>query len=476
MASTKRFVSNMGFYALGTFATKLLQFLFVPIYSKFIDPSDMGTYNVILATVAFAIPLLFQSIWEGSFRFTIEQGDDGRKVLATSSRYCMMLSALYTVSFLIVSYALNLQYGLFILLYALGQVGTSYWQFAARALKANKAYAMSTVINSSIAIVLNLILILVFRMGITALFVANIAGAFVMVLFLETRLHLLADISRYPFNKELLLQIIKYSIPLAINLISWWLMSSCNSIIISSTLGTAQNGIYAIALKFGTILSIVTTIITLAWQEEAFRNYGEKDQDVYFNKVLNILVKGLLGSTLFIIPITYILYKYFVFGEYREGVILVGFIYLSAVYNALSCHLGSAFLARKESGIMFYTTLSGGIINVLVAMLLVQYVGIIGAVIGTLLGNMFNFYIRIPLLYKRISLTINYHSLISLTILCLAVTYVCIVCKTNITQLMIISLFTLLLGLSVNKQLLATIINKLRNNNGAISNDNSAGL
>lgn len=462
MASTKRFVSNMGFYALGTFATKLLQFLFVPIYSKFIDPSDMGTYNVILATVAFALPLLFQSIWEGSFRFTIEQGDDGRKVLATSSKYCFTLSVIYSISFFFITYFLNIKYGLYILLYALGQIGTSYWQFAARALKENKAYAASTVLNSMVAIVLNLVLILLFKMGIKALFIANISGYFVMVSFLEYKLQLIPDVRRYPFNKQLLTQIIRYSIPLAINTISWWLMSSCNSVIITTALGASQNGIYAIALKFGTLLSIITTIITLAWQEEAFRTYGEKDQDDYFNRVLNILVKGLLGATFFIIPITYILYHFFVFGEYRRGVILVGFIYLGAVYNALSCHLGSALLARKESGIMFYTTLSGGVINVLVAMLLVNQIGIIGAVIGTLIGNMFNFYIRIPILRKRIKLSIDYCPLLLLTLFCLAVSLLCTKFNPNLQALFFISVTSIVVSYYVNRNLLHMIIIKIR--------------
>ena len=452
----------MGFYALGTFATRLLQFLFVPIYSKFIDPVDMGTFNVVLATVSFALPLLFQSIWEGTFRFTIEQGDEGRAVLATSSKYCLSLTALYSVSFLLVSFYLNLQYGLYILFYALGQVGTSYWQFAARALKQNKAYAASTVLNSSVAIVVNLILILLFHMGIEALFLASIIGSFVMVSYLEIKLHLFADINKYPFNRFLLFNIVKYSIPLAINMISWWLMSSCNSIIITSSIGAGQNGIYAIAMKFGTILSIVTTIITLAWQEEAFRSYGEKDQDAYFNKVLEILTKGLLGATMLIIPISYILYHYFVFGEYKEGVVLTGLVFLSAVYNALACHLGSAFLARKESSIMFYTTLSGGVINVIISSILVVKIGIMGAAIGTLVGNMFNFFIRIPILNKKMTLTIDYSTIMFLTTLCLAIGYICSIYRQNLYMLLFFIIISSLIAICVNRQLLMILANKIR--------------
>ena len=182
MASTKRFISNIGFYALGTFATKILQFLFIPIYSKYIIPTDLGTYNLILAVVSLMIPILFQSIWEGTFRFSIEQGDNGREVIATSSKYCFSLAFVYSISFIIISYVFNYKYGLYVLLYALGQMGTSYWQFAARALKENKIYAVSTVVHSGVSILMNLILILVFHLGLEALLIENISGSFAMII------------------------------------------------------------------------------------------------------------------------------------------------------------------------------------------------------------------------------------------------------------------------------------------------------
>lgn len=462
MASTKRFISNIGFYALGTFATKILQFLFIPIYSKYIIPTDLGTYNLILAVVSLMIPILFQSIWEGTFRFSIEQGDNGREVIATSSKYCFSLAFVYSISFIIISYVFNYKYGLYVLLYALGQMGTSYWQFAARALKENKIYAVSTVVHSGVSILMNLILILVFHLGLEALLIANISGSFAMIIILEKRIRLISDINKYPFNKALLRNIIKYSLPLAINMISWWLMSSCNNLIITKTLGVGENGIYAIALKFGTLLSIVTSIITMAWQEEAFRSHGEKDQDSYFNKVLNILIKGLLGATLILVPVTYIIYNYFVFGEYKKGVILVAFIYMSAVYNAISCHLGSALLARKESSIMFWTTLLGGTTAVLASVLLINYIGLLGAAIGTAIGNMFNFFVRIPILRKRIDLRVCYGHLICLTILVTIECFICFNVKYNISILFSIVFLGILISGFANKDLIRTLIYKFK--------------
>ena len=57
MATKKRFLNNIGFYFLGTFSTKILQFLFIPLYSKFIVPEEMGFFILVISVVALSLPL-----------------------------------------------------------------------------------------------------------------------------------------------------------------------------------------------------------------------------------------------------------------------------------------------------------------------------------------------------------------------------------------------------------------------------------
>ena len=462
MPSTKRFAQNIGYYTLGTFATRLLQFLFVPLYTKYISTGEMGTYDYILACVSVALPVLFQSIWEGAFRFVIEAKGHERATLATCSKYLLTLTLGYSVLFCIIAFLFQTKYAVYILLYGVGQVGSSYWLFSARALKENKLYAVSSLISSSVTIFLNFVLILLFHLGIDALFIASISGTLAMVAVMEFKLRLLKDIPKYDFDKALLKQIVKYAIPLAINTISWWLMSSCNSIIITTTVGVENNGIYSMALRFGSILSIFTSIVTLAWQEEAFRTYGEKEQDAYFNRVLTLLVKVLLSGVLVLTPATYILYKYFVFGDYIKGVYLISFIYTSAVFNALSCHLGSALLARKESGIMFYTTLSGGLVSLFLSILLVYPLGLIGVALAMLAGNIFNFLIRIPILNKRINIKVDFRAILLLLLLIIVVSVCCYYSKMNIWKLSILTFISMLIAVWTNKIFIKEIMIKLK--------------
>jgi O-antigen/teichoic acid export membrane protein len=459
----KRFANNLAFYSLGTFATRLLQLLLIPLYSKYVSTADLGGYNVILAVLYVAVPLLYQSVWEGAFRFAIENADDERRVLASVSQYCIGLTVMYSVIFIPVSYILDIRHGILILLSGIGQVGASYWQYAARALKENKLYAFSSVINAGTTIVLTVILVVILKWGLLALLIANSAGLLVMVFVMEFRLHLLRDVRRYSFNRELFKQTVKYSLPLSVNAVSWWLMVSCNNIVVTSVLGKSANGIFAMALKFGSIFSTVTSIIIAAWLEEAFRTFEDRNRDAYFNQVLTILTRVLLCTVVVLIPATFIIYKYAVFGVYKEGVTLVPIIYLYAAYNALACHLGSSFLARKESNVMFFTTLCGGVITVACSIIFIKIWGLTGVVYASLSGNIFAFLIRIPLLKKRISLHVNFYCLTGLSALCFIVAKIASLNPENVVYQGFLMLATVIFAGMLNRSLVKTVLHKVKN-------------
>jgi O-antigen/teichoic acid export membrane protein len=462
MDHKKRFANNLIFYSLGTFATRLLHFLLIPLYSKYVSTTDLGEYNLILAILFVMVPLLYQSIWEGAFRFAVENTDNERRVLALVSKYCIGLTILYSIVFIFASYIFDIKYAVLILLSGVGQVGASYWQFAARALKENKLYASSSVINAGITIALTILFVVVFKWGLLALLIANSAGLLVMVIVLEWRLHLLNDIRQYSFNKKLLKQILIYSLPLSINAISWWLMVSCNNIVVTSILGASANGIFSMALRFGAIFSTITSIVIAAWLEEAFRTFNDADRDAYFNQVLNILTKLLLCAVLILIPSTFIVYKYAVWGDYKESAKLVPVIYLYAAYHGLACHLGSSFLARKESNIIFFTTLAGGIITVVCSLIFIKIWGLAGVVYASLFGNVFVFFSRVPLLKRRIKLQINFYYLTGLSILCFAVAKVAEFMPENVIYQSSLLLVTGIFSFLLNRSLVRSVFLKLK--------------
>lgn len=459
---SSRFLKNIVFYFIGTFSTKLIQFLFIPLYTAYIITSDFGYFNLTISIISLAVPLLYQSIWEGILRFSIEDENNKKKVLSTTNIYCLGITILYSAIFMVVSKFLDIQYGVLILILGLSQMGVAYWQFSARALKENKIYALSTVVNSIITVSLNLFLIIVLEWGLLALFVANTFGNLAMIIVIESKIKLIKNTKKVDFSLHLLKSILKYSLPLSINALSWWLITSSNNLVISSRIGISENGIYSMASRFGSIMTLITSVINMAWLEESFRTFNDTDKDQYFNSVLNILTRIVLSGVALLIPLTFIFYNLFVFGDYYKGVYLTPIVYLSAAYSTLAAHLGSAFLARKESDIVFKTTLLGGIVSVAGGYILAKPFGLIGVVGTSLLGFMIMYIKRIPLLNRRMNLKINYYFLFGMTALCLIVTAICTINVNSFIYQVVVFIIVAAIIAIINWKIIVAILKQIK--------------
>lgn len=460
MANSSRLVNNIKYYTIGVFSTKILSFLLIPFYTSILLPEELGKFQYILSLISLIVPLIYESIWEGMFRFSIVNGTDGNRIINTSTKYSLGISVIYSILFLIAAYVFHLEYAGWILLCGILFYASSYWQYAARALSENKIYALSTFISSAVTIVANILFVIVFKWQIQALFLAQVLGNLAVVVVLELKLKLLLKLNDYPIDKKLLKDILKYSIPLAINSVSWWLLSSCNNIVVTKVLGEYYNGIMAIAQRFAGIFALVTTIISMAWQEESFRTLQNENRTLYFNKVLKTYIRLLFSAVIILIPTSYILYHFFIKGEYNNGAPYTAILYVIAAYNAIVTHLGSEFLARGDSKILFWTTLVSGLITLLLSIILVRPFGVIGVLIATFISCVVNYIIRVVILKKSMEIEPNMISIIILTASSIVMLFACELWKDELALLFFVTFLSIIPAFIMNNE----IINKLVRN------------
>lgn len=83
-------------------------------------------------------------------------------------------------------------------------------------------------------------------------------------------------ISIKSWNKDLLHEMLRYSIPLIPNSLMWLIISAINRPIMETYLGLSAVGTYAVANKFPNILSSLFTSFTNSWQVSVLEEYGKK--------------------------------------------------------------------------------------------------------------------------------------------------------------------------------------------------------
>ena len=74
----KYLAKNIGLLTLSNFATKLLSFFLVPLYTSILTTADYGTYDLFNTTVGVLIPILTLNVQDGVMRFAMDKNYDRR--------------------------------------------------------------------------------------------------------------------------------------------------------------------------------------------------------------------------------------------------------------------------------------------------------------------------------------------------------------------------------------------------------------
>lgn len=289
----KQFLKSVGIYAVGNIGSKLITFLMIPLYTFFVETSEFGYYDLCLTAVMLLTSFASLQLRDGAFRFLIDSKTDEEKtevvsatmrLLSRSLLVFMLLSAI--VSFVYPIRCLWLSFGLLVsmaLIEVFGQM--------ARGVGETKTFVVSNIISAFSIGALSVVFVVWCGWGITGIFLANIFARLIAVVYIEGRVGLLRKYFK-PTLKNVMLtkKILRYVLPLLPTIMCWWLTTSSDRFFIQHYFSLSDNGIYAVAARFGAIMQIVGAIIFQAWQEMALRQYNSPDRDKFFSEMVNLFI------------------------------------------------------------------------------------------------------------------------------------------------------------------------------------------
>ena len=380
-------------YAVGTFGPRLLNFFIVPFYTYYISPADMGDYELIISNISLLTPLITLQISDGAYTWMMRDQKQSGEYITAVYKFITFTSLLVTG----VMIAINFFFPIAYFWYFLGLLIVSRLfqtiQKLLRGLNNQKLVAISGILNTLVFLVLNVIQVVVFDMGIIALFqstiVGNIVGILAMLIF-EKRLRRISKKEKsFPIQKSML----KFSIPLIPNRLNWWAISSLNKYFIKFFIGSAANGIYGVANKFPSILQMLYNIFYESWQDTAV---GDKDDsnDGFYTNVFRYYYKLSFTMLLFLIPFTKLFICFVMDERYISSAEYISFLYLGTVFQAFSSFFGVGYLKSDQTKKAGITSVAGAVINAVANLLLIKVIGLHAASISTFIAFFVMFVLR----------------------------------------------------------------------------------
>ena len=401
MSKKKQLMKNTIIIFLGRACTQLISFFLLPLYTSYLITKEYGIVDLITTYVTLLVPIITLELEMSVFRYLIDVRDkekETKKVLSNNFLVLLTSLLLFALAYIVVTCFWHFDFRWLILFDIIICTFSGNFLQISRGLGKTIDYAISCIITGVSTILLNILLIVVFKLGvfgmITSMALANGLGA----LYLFIKLKLYNKINFKLKDTKLIKSMYKYSIPLVPNSVSWWVVNVSDRTIISIVLGAAANGIYAISNKFPTIISSLLGIFNLSWSESAALHINSKDRDEFFSDVLNTVTKiftslgvGMIACMPFVFPIL-INYKY------NEAFNYIPILVLATVFNVAICMYTGIYIAKKMTKQVASTTIMGAIINIVINLVFVKILGLYAAALSTAISYF------VMMIYRHIDL------------------------------------------------------------------------
>lgn len=385
MNSYKKLLKNSSIFAIANLGTKLISIVLVPLYTYVLTTEQYGSIDLIITTISLLIPIITISIFNSVLRFTMDPNCNKKEILNSSIRVSIIgytiLLVLYPVLKKINFISENIN--LFYIILCIQSFNSILSNFT-RAIDKVKIFAFNGILNTSVMISLNIILIVKFNMGIKGYLISIIIAEFISCIYLLYFGKLIKFFDFNSYNKTLTKQMLKYSIPLIPNSMMWWIMNVSDRYMIGLILGIESNGLYAIANKIPSLLNIANSIFFQAWQLSAIEESNNKYKSNIYSNVFNVFSTTMILGTSFIVIFIKFIMKSFVNIEFYNAWKAAPFLLLSTVFSSFSSFLGTNYIAMKKTEGIFKTSLIGAIINIILNIILIPIIGLVGAALSTM--------------------------------------------------------------------------------------------
>lgn len=397
---TKKLLKETGWFAIGNFGSKILSLLMVPLYTNVLSTNEYGTLDIIATTINLLIPVLTMEMANGIFRFAMDKDCDTKSV-ATD---CLALTV-FSSFFLIILYPLlnwilptvTNYWWFFFAIYFYNSVSSVLSMFM-KGIDKSHIFAIQGVIYTFVFAGCNILFLVIFKLGIKGYLLSLICAHVSCCLFMFIAGKVMNYINPASFNARLLKEILVFSAPMIPAAVAWWIMSSIDKYMLLYMCNTEANGLYGVAHKLPSIITVLTNFFINAWQISAVRNMHDEDVAEYTSKVYRILFISGTAICFIMITSSELLGKLFFQKEFFAAWTMTPSLSISTVFSAFTLFIGAQFTASKCSDLHLKSNIIAMVSNVILNYILIKSFGINGAAYGTMISYF------VVLVYRQIKI------------------------------------------------------------------------
>jgi O-antigen/teichoic acid export membrane protein len=401
----KSSVRDTFIYSIGTFASKLAGFILVPLYTNkdYLSEVDYGVLNLLEANLQFTISVFGLGLCYAYERWYWDKDhlDKRNSIFFSILLVTACLSILLVIGLSpfagffsdILFKSPNHAFVLQLMLLTAGLEIISQTPNSLIRLKERPTlFSIANVMKLTVSIIFTVIFTTQFHLGLEGVYYAQIIG--LLVYFTILSKFLLTHIT-FRFEGKAVVDMIRFRFPFLLPIIALNIFSFNDRFVISNLYGVVDAGIYSLGAKLAnTIKTFVITAIWLALTPTIYKMMNDPSHKRFYSKVMTYL-----GFTIIILVMFFSF-----FSKELVSLFATEQIYIAAYQVIPLTSLGIFFgllkdvsliglnITKKTRSIAF-TTILVSAINLLLNMVLVKYLGMMGAAVAGLVAQLLFFLI-----------------------------------------------------------------------------------
>ena len=388
MSRSKRLLSNTVILGAGTFASKVLVFLLMPLYTRLLTAAEFGTADILSQTANLLMPIAAVGICDGLFRFALDSEKEEQKRIFSSTVAVLAVGSVVLLALvqLLRFFAVFEGYVLLVACYVIAANFHLAFANYLRAQGKTAAFAIQGIANTALVILLNLLFLIAFDMGVMGYVLSVVVADAIVsaVIFFCDKMY--RNIDFRSVDRSTVTDMLKFSLPYIPTTMMWLITSVSDRYIVTAFRGTAENGLYAAAYKIPTLVSLASGVFMEAWHISSVKELLPEERADFFGSVYKNFMAIMFMGASFIIAFSQVFTRLLLAESYFISWQYVPVLVVAMVFSSFSAFLGSVYFLEKKSLLSMLTAMSGAVINVVLNFVMIPKHGAMGAAVATLIS------------------------------------------------------------------------------------------
>ena len=388
----KRLGKHSAIYGLGGLVSRILAVLLLPLYTRFLSPSDYGKVETLIALTTVIGIVLRMGIHSAFFRFYFDspEPEARRVVLRTSFWFTMGMATLGLVVGLALSGAISsLLFGsaddsepvmaAFVGLWA----GMNYEQVTSlfRVEERSVAFVSASLTNIFLTIGATLLLVVALDKGPIGVIVGNFTGTLLVYLVL---LGYRREQLGLQFDRGLLRRMNHFGVPLVPTALFLWVTNFSDRLFLVKLADTQEVGLYSVGVRIASAMVLLLTAFRLAWPAFAYSIEDDREARRTYGYVLTYLVLVTTWVATALALLSPWIVDWIAAPAFESSSRVVGPLAFSTVAFAAYIVVAIGVGRAKRTQFNWVVTGAAAVVNIALNLLLIPPYGMMGAAVATI--------------------------------------------------------------------------------------------